>query len=383
MIKRSPRREHGPGQQQENGISAEAFLQWEAASRDVMVVKRCYIDVAGGDLIAGILLSQVLFYYLPTHTGEQRKVTILHDGIYWLAKRREDWWEECRISAKQFDRASSALESLGILRTKLYRFNGSPTLHLAPDFPCLLRLLQSIFPKGENSISPLIGQSKPSEEKMDFTERVKSKCTKGKDGNVRKGKILNIANNIANNIAEEGKNAASAADAYACEATPVLGFLTAYEQQRTTTATAPPRTGGRTPDKQRSTAYTPGFLAFWDAYPHDRRRSKVSCFVVWQAEGLEARTAEIVEKIERLKITTWDEPPTRRTYVKTPLPWLNDQRYEDELLPLPAPTAGLSEKGLRSAYVSMKIMEDMRHDDSRRSASILSVSRRNDRDVSG
>ena len=184
------------GENGENGISVQTFLQWEAASRNVMVIKRCYIDVAGGDLIAGILLSQILFYYLPTKQGESRKVTILHDGIYWLAKRREDWWKECRITAKQFDRASAVLESLGILRTKLYRFNGSPTVHLTPDFPRLLALLQPILPKEENPISPLVEQHELNERKMDIPERGKSNLLKGENPSSRKGKILNKANSI-------------------------------------------------------------------------------------------------------------------------------------------------------------------------------------------
>ncbi|WP_341532163.1 hypothetical protein WKK05_40080 (plasmid) [Nostoc sp. UHCC 0302] len=32
-----------------------SFLSWESRSRDTIEVKRCYVDVAGGDLIAGIL----------------------------------------------------------------------------------------------------------------------------------------------------------------------------------------------------------------------------------------------------------------------------------------------------------------------------------------
>ena len=37
-----------------------SFLTWEVRSRDTLEVKRCYVDVAGGDLIAGILLSQII-----------------------------------------------------------------------------------------------------------------------------------------------------------------------------------------------------------------------------------------------------------------------------------------------------------------------------------
>jgi hypothetical protein len=36
------------------------FLGWEAFCRDSIDVKRTYIDAAGGDLVAGILLSQII-----------------------------------------------------------------------------------------------------------------------------------------------------------------------------------------------------------------------------------------------------------------------------------------------------------------------------------
>jgi len=39
----------------------EQFLLWERASRDTLEVKRLYIDMAG-DLVAGIVLSQIVFY---------------------------------------------------------------------------------------------------------------------------------------------------------------------------------------------------------------------------------------------------------------------------------------------------------------------------------
>ena len=85
----------------------QSFLAWEAASRDTIDVKRIYIDIAGEDLIAGILLSQILFWFLPDHDGKHKSCLESDvNGKYWLVKKREAWWYECRISPKQFDRAS-------------------------------------------------------------------------------------------------------------------------------------------------------------------------------------------------------------------------------------------------------------------------------------
>ena len=47
-----------------NGDASRRFLEWERRSRDTIDVKRCYVDVAGG-LVAGVLLSQVVYWFLP------------------------------------------------------------------------------------------------------------------------------------------------------------------------------------------------------------------------------------------------------------------------------------------------------------------------------
>lgn len=79
--------------------------------------------------------------------------------------------------------------------------------------------------------------------------------------------------------------------------------------------------------------YTPGFLAWWSVYPATRRVSKPACFERWQADGLEPRSAELVAKIERLIVTAWKHKEPH--FIKTSLPYLNEGRYDDDLVPLP------------------------------------------------
>src|SRR3990167_3118246 len=144
-------------------LTKEDFFGWEKASRDTIDVKRCYIDIAG-DLVAGILLSQIIYWFLPGKTTT--KLHIEHDGIMWLAKGRADWWSECRITAKQFDRAAALLKSKGLIEMKLYRFRGSPTVHLALCLGALVEGVKSILTKGENPILP--------DGEIQIDERVKS-----------------------------------------------------------------------------------------------------------------------------------------------------------------------------------------------------------------
>lgn len=118
-----------------NGVVGDftKFLLWERSSRDSLEVKRVYVDMAG-DLVAGIVLSQIVYWHLPARDGGSR-LQVRKDGHFWLAKGRTDWWAECRVSPKQADRALALLEGRGVIEVRLFRFNGSPTKHvrLVPD----------------------------------------------------------------------------------------------------------------------------------------------------------------------------------------------------------------------------------------------------------
>jgi hypothetical protein len=104
------------------------FLLWEATSRDTIDFKKIYVDMAD-DLVAGLLLSQIVYWYLPNKQGES-KLRVHKDGFDWIAKGREDWYEEIRISAKQFDRAAKILEQKDLIAKSHYRFNGLRTVHI-------------------------------------------------------------------------------------------------------------------------------------------------------------------------------------------------------------------------------------------------------------
>lgn len=115
-------------------FSYQDFLRWEETDYDSINVKRIYIDIAE-DLIAGILLSQIVYWHLPSKRDGNSKLKVKKGNKLWLAKGREDWWDECRITPRQFDRAIGILAEKGIIEKKLFRFNGSPMTHirLIPD----------------------------------------------------------------------------------------------------------------------------------------------------------------------------------------------------------------------------------------------------------
>jgi len=104
------------------------FLLWEKASRDTIDVKRVYVDICG-DLIAGIMLSQIIYWHLPDVRGRS-KLRVYKDDKFWVAKEHNDWWEECRITQWQSRRAIKILGDKGLIEKKYFMFNGRRTTHI-------------------------------------------------------------------------------------------------------------------------------------------------------------------------------------------------------------------------------------------------------------
>jgi hypothetical protein len=118
----------------------DTFIRWETTSRNVVKFKKIYVDMTAqpepginqpkqGDLIAGIMLSQIVGKYLPNEDGDSQ-LDVLRDGHWWIVAPRHNWWEECRVSSIQADRAIKLLVGLGLIEKRLFRFEGAPTVHI-------------------------------------------------------------------------------------------------------------------------------------------------------------------------------------------------------------------------------------------------------------
>jgi hypothetical protein len=157
------------------------FLLWERSSRDTLEVKRLYIDMAG-DLVAGVVLSQIVYWHLPNREGRP-KLQVERKGSLWLAKGRDEWWEECRISPKQADRALEVLEDRGLIEVRLFKFGRAPRKHIRILHDAFLHAWRAEIARlagGEGS-----GESADS----DFDQRSKSWIsTKGQNRLSPKGK---------------------------------------------------------------------------------------------------------------------------------------------------------------------------------------------------
>ena len=156
-------------------MNFENFLRWERASRDSIDVKVCYIDIAG-DLCAGLLLSQVLYWHLPGRDGRS-KLRVHRDGKDWLVKAAGDWWQEIRLTEKQARRALAILAERGLVETMVARFNGAPTTHIHLNRDAFCQALTHVLDSQGESRFALEGRT-------DLPQGAEQNCPRGRVNNI-------------------------------------------------------------------------------------------------------------------------------------------------------------------------------------------------------
>lgn len=168
--------------------SMHTFFLWERASRDTIDFKTTYVDMAG-DLVAGLLLSQIVYWHLPKRNGEP-KLTVKRDDKMWLAKGHADWYEECRITARQAKRALDILADKGLVETALYKFAGAPMTHirLVPEtfLTVWQQTVESNDPEGDVGFIPNVGIH--SDETCQSSSETTSETTSSSDANASRAR---------------------------------------------------------------------------------------------------------------------------------------------------------------------------------------------------
>jgi hypothetical protein len=95
--------------------------------------RREYVDLLDGDVLSALMLSQIVYWYLPGVTGKPKLRVSKNDRgdtVWWLAKSHVDWQEELGLSRRQAQRCIQTLLAKGIIQAERFRFAGSPTVHV-------------------------------------------------------------------------------------------------------------------------------------------------------------------------------------------------------------------------------------------------------------
>lgn len=123
-------------------MTPQDFIEWEKKAPGIDF-KMAYVDVAG-DFVAGVLLSQIIFWHLPGEKSATR-LRVKLDGSLWIAKTKEQWWAETRMGRRRFDRARHILEKKGLIKVRRKKFKGNPMLHIQLDVEAFLACLDAVL----------------------------------------------------------------------------------------------------------------------------------------------------------------------------------------------------------------------------------------------
>lgn len=119
----------------------EGYRKSEKQQHAVVTVKLDYIEWAQGDVIAGLILSQIMYWFGYGKDGKN-KTTIIREGRRWLAKSYPEWFDECRVTEHPARDALKRLADLGLIEKHVWRFNGAPTTHVSLNELLILKLLR-------------------------------------------------------------------------------------------------------------------------------------------------------------------------------------------------------------------------------------------------
>jgi hypothetical protein len=167
---------------------------------------------------------------------------------------------------------------------------------------------------------------------------------------------------------------------------PATREVDAIEEAQTTTSLTPEvvDNGSSTPPTDNSASqtqpkkidYSPGFARCWAIYPPERRVGKGKCYLIWKRKRLEARTDEVCTVVAGNVAGKWSTMDPK--FIPTSETFLNQDRYDDGILPLDGGRPVLSEKTQATVQAAMRFIarqdEDQRHDDV--STKLLDTSRK-------
>lgn len=135
----------------EMDIEWKKFSSKEKERNSDLNTKKMYVDLTG-DLVTAHLLSQIIYWFLPGKNG-QSKIRVFKYEKEWIAKKRTDWLEECRIIPSQYDRAIKKLKELELVETKVFKFNREPTCHISLNKGNLINVVDEYLFESKESVN--------------------------------------------------------------------------------------------------------------------------------------------------------------------------------------------------------------------------------------
>lgn len=111
----------------------DAWVTAEDADRDAIRVKKIYIDINEGNLIDGVLFSQIVYWHGKNAKTGKPRLKVKHEGHLWLARKYSQWHDECRINQQTARASIDRMVKRGLLIRKVFHFDGRTTTHIRID----------------------------------------------------------------------------------------------------------------------------------------------------------------------------------------------------------------------------------------------------------
>lgn len=126
----------------------QGWLEGDITTSESLNIKLIYIDMFDS-LVDGAIFSRIMFWTAPNKRGRpkltiQKKSPLDGKKHYWLAKRYEDWWDECRVPERTARAAIKRMVKLGLLEKQIWHFQGSPVVHVRVVAERFRELVQAV-----------------------------------------------------------------------------------------------------------------------------------------------------------------------------------------------------------------------------------------------
>ena len=133
-----------------------SFQKWHAETNDSLDFKKTYVDMVD-DLVAGLMLSQIVSWYLPNQDGPPR---VEKNGMILYVKEHQQWYASCRITKSRARRALTILKKKEVVITEVHLFEQKATTYIRINWEGFMRAFNSATkPSGQK---PLLGSTEKS-----------------------------------------------------------------------------------------------------------------------------------------------------------------------------------------------------------------------------
>lgn len=114
-------------------FSMEALYAFEKERRKQISLPLMWIDICEGDHVVALVLSQIVYWFGPSKKDGECRCKGEWDGKPCLIRKRSSWWDECRVTPRQIDRALKWLKQRGFVDFETHKsnfYNGETALHI-------------------------------------------------------------------------------------------------------------------------------------------------------------------------------------------------------------------------------------------------------------